>query len=576
MHYQGEEDGDSSQESVKKPLDCSSMAAPSRTEQRPFRIVVFSSSPPQQVSQIVARLQRHAPEAKVCGVLYELLRPKTLRQRLRSWRKKASQLVFWRYVTHRILTSLRGKASRLFDRIIRFVHAAPANPNGLAPFGLDDLRKNCSSLGSEFLITNDIHSHQALKFVRGLKPDLGLVFGTRILKPSLFEIPRHGSINIHKRKVPDYRGGGPVGLWELLDKQSEIGVTVHRVEAQLDVGPVIRSTVVAIEPSDDLESLALKANVVASDLIIEAVCDFARGTVAETPQTGPGKVFRNPPPEHLLRMKKQIAAERPATARRAGRPRWKLLAKSLLFVVPVALRNWNYRRRKNYPVLILFHHLVSDRPHPMGVPTSYFLRQLNYLLRHYKVVSLSEAVERVRKGGNAVPTVAVTFDDGYAENFLNLRAATEQTNVPIAYFVVTENVSTGTQFAHDISSNHLGFQPNTWPQIRVLKQSGYEIGSHTRNHADCRSTDIDFLRYQIVGSGQDIEEWVGPTPHFSFPFGRPENISPQAAELACRSYPNVFSAYGGSNFHGDGSQMFKRYSFPRTVWELELQLQGVL
>ena len=55
-----------------------------------------------------------------------------------------------------------------------------------------------------------------------------------------------------------------------------------------------------------------------------------------------------------------------------------------------------------------------------------FLRQVNYLLRHYRVVSLSEGVELVRTGAVKVPTVAITFDDGYADNFVNLRAVSEE------------------------------------------------------------------------------------------------------------------------------------------------------
>jgi methionyl-tRNA formyltransferase len=72
------------------------------------------------------------------------------------------------------------------------------------------LRADCEKNGAEILIVDDIHSEPALDFVRRIDADLGLVFGTKILKPSLFEIPKQGSINIHKRKVPDYRGGGAV------------------------------------------------------------------------------------------------------------------------------------------------------------------------------------------------------------------------------------------------------------------------------------------------------------------------------------------------------------------------------
>ena len=201
--------------------------------------------------------------------------------------------------------------SSLLDAFIRFIHAAPRWPNGKpGDTAFDELKAACKANGVELFITRDIHSEPALDFVRRLDADLGLVFGTRILKPSLFEIPKQGSINIHKRKVPDYRGGGAVGLWELRDDQKEIGVTVHRVEAKVDVGAVVRSALIPIEPFDDLESLALKADVVGSDLIVAAIRDFANGTVTETPQIGPSKLFRSPSAEDLLQMKKQLAARR--------------------------------------------------------------------------------------------------------------------------------------------------------------------------------------------------------------------------------------------------------------------------
>ena len=226
--------------------------------------------------------------------------------------------------------------------------------------------------------------------------------------------------------------------------------------------------------------------------------------------------------------------------------------------------------------MILYHHLVSDRPHHFGASTVYFLRQINYLLRHYRVVSLSEAVKLVRRGGVKVPTVAVTFDDGYAENFVNLRAVTEETGLSIGYFISTEHISSGGEFAHDQLFNEHGFPPNTWEQIEFLKHCGYEIGSHTRNHADCGSTDEELLRQEIVGSGEDIRQKLGPTAHFSFPFGLPQNISAPAAGIACASYKNVFSAYRGGNFHADARRILKRGNFSHTVWELELQLQSVL
>jgi peptidoglycan/xylan/chitin deacetylase (PgdA/CDA1 family) len=541
-----------------------------------FRLILFSSMPPREVSRILGRIRRDAPEVEVCGLLYARRPHKTLSQRTLIWRRKIRRLAFWRYVAHRIFASVNRQIFNLLDAVIRFIHAAPKYPNGHTGFGLEELGKTCKTIGAELLVTSDIHSEQALEFVRSRNADLGLVFGTGILKPALYTIPKQGSINIHKRKVPDYRGGGPVGVWELRDDQKEIGVTVHRVEAKVDVGGVIRSAVIPIEPLDDLESLALKADLVGADLIVATLRDFARGRVTETPQTGPSKLFKNPSAEDLLQMKKELAARRKGYGDPYRWPRWKLLSKSLLFAPQTTLRNWRHRRKKDFPVMILFHHLVSDRPHRFGVATAYFQRQVNYLLRHYRVVSLSEAAELTRRGGVAVPTVAISFDDGYADNFVNLRAVTEDTGVPIGYFIATEHISNGREFAHDELFEEHGFPPNTWEQIEFLKHCGYEIGSHTRHHADCGSSDPEFLRNEIIGSGQDIEKRLGATTNFSFPFGQPENISPLAVEMACGAYENVFAAYGGGNFSSDRRRMLNRASFPHTVWELELQLQSVL
>ena len=405
---------------------------------------------------------------------------------------------------------------------------------------------------------------------------MGWSIGTRILKPALYTIPKQGSINIHKRKVPDYRGGGAVGLWELLDDQKEIGVTVHRVEAKVDVGGVIRSATIPIEPFDDVESLGLKADVVGCDLIVAALRDFALGKVTETPQTGAGKTLRSPSAEDFLQMKKQLAARRKGYGNPYRRPPWKLLAKSLLYAIPVALRNRRYRREKAFPVMILYHHLVCDRPHRFGVGTRIFPAA-----GELSAPSLSRG-EPERSGGTdregpvALPTVAITFDDGYADNFVNLRAVSEETGIPIGYFIATEHISSGKEFAHDGLFNATGFLPNSWEQIGFLKHSGYEIGSHTRNHADCGATDAEFLTTEIVGSHEDLKKHLGPTSHFSFPFGMPQNISPPAVEIACSNYENVFSAYGGGNFHHDPQRVMKRGNFPFTVWELELQLQSVL
>src|SRR5262249_41430958 len=68
--------------------------------------------------------------------------------------------------------------------------------------------------------------------------DLGVVWGTNILKESVFKIPRLGCINIHQGLAPQYRGSSPV-FWELFNNEPEVGITIHKVEAGVDAGDIL-------------------------------------------------------------------------------------------------------------------------------------------------------------------------------------------------------------------------------------------------------------------------------------------------------------------------------------------------
>jgi folate-dependent phosphoribosylglycinamide formyltransferase PurN len=85
---------------------------------------------------------------------------------------------------------------------------------------------------------SNYHAEESIALMRSVKADLGIVWGTNILKESVFKIPRLGSINIHQGLAPLYRGGPPV-FWELHNGEREVGVTVHFVEAKVDTGEIL-------------------------------------------------------------------------------------------------------------------------------------------------------------------------------------------------------------------------------------------------------------------------------------------------------------------------------------------------
>ena len=91
--------------------------------------------------------------------------------------------------------------------------------------------------------TSDLHKAEVLQQVSNFAPDLGLALAAPLLKAILFEIPRLGTLNLHKGSVPHYRGMPPA-FWELWNDEASVGCTVHRVSARLDQGDVVEQAAI--------------------------------------------------------------------------------------------------------------------------------------------------------------------------------------------------------------------------------------------------------------------------------------------------------------------------------------------
>ena len=73
----------------------------------------------------------------------------------------------------------------------------------------------------------------------GYRPDVVLVFGFNWRLPrDVLELPKLGVLNVHPSALPKYRGPSPV-LWAIRNGDLSIGVTVHRMDQQIDAGPVL-------------------------------------------------------------------------------------------------------------------------------------------------------------------------------------------------------------------------------------------------------------------------------------------------------------------------------------------------
>jgi peptidoglycan/xylan/chitin deacetylase (PgdA/CDA1 family)/folate-dependent phosphoribosylglycinamide formyltransferase PurN len=553
--------------------------AASLMQSRPrLKVVVLSGATPASVLRLVSRITQEAPEVVVVGLLYELTLQRPLGQRIRRFSRNLRTSGFVPYVAWRAARLAKLRISSLGHRLLDLLHGSPSFR--VADATIDDLKRRLAALGCRVHVTSDPHSSSALEFVKSLDSDLGVLFGTRILKPQLFALPRLGSINVHKREVPDYRGGGPIGLWELLDGRDHIGVTVHKVAEQVDTGEVLETATIPIEPFDNLQSLGLKADIVGEDLLVQVSRRLATGSIEPRPQSGAGRTYRSPPPAELRRLEKRLAQERPAPAYARSRPAWKLALRTILLGPQAVLRNWRDRRQASFPVVILYHHLIADSPHRMGMSTTQFKRQLDFLRRHYRIFSLTEAIAALRRGRVDQPTVVLTFDDGYEANYLATRAVLAAAGCSATFFVCTNHLTSRTPFRHDLDEGVDSFPAMSWEQAKVMQQQGYEIGSHTRSHFLCGSEDSERLRHELEGSRDDLRRELGEAAarYFAFPRGHPDAMSAVAVRMARETYEFVLSACGGVNRPkaGGPSWHLLRFAHPTDLVELELTLQSLL
>ncbi|MEM9177672.1 MAG: methionyl-tRNA formyltransferase [Myxococcota bacterium] len=119
-----------------------------------------------------------------------------------------------------------------------------------------------------------------LEALRALAPDVGVVvaFGQFIPK-SVRELPSEGYlINAHASLLPKYRGAAPIAR-AILDGEAETGISIMRVEKEMDAGAVALVAKTPIGETENAAELTARLGKLAAGAIGEAVDQIAAGTV---------------------------------------------------------------------------------------------------------------------------------------------------------------------------------------------------------------------------------------------------------------------------------------------------------
>jgi len=263
-------------------------------------------------------------------------------------------------------------------------------------------------------------------------------------------------------------------------------------------------------------------------------------------------------------------------------------------------------RTRRFGRVLLYHRVVDDGMDPGlrgllagAVTRSTFRRQLDYLARHHEVVGLHELLDRVDDPSGAV---AVTFDDGYADNLHHALPLLRERGMPATIFVVSGYVETGRHPAWDRlarrvaangprelrldaedESRRFAFtgslreqmaaaaswletlsearreaalgeesrvdedRPLDVAELRLAERGGARVGAHSVRHRRLATLTPAEVDEELSECKASLEEWLGhPVEHVAYPYGGPHDYDASTMEAARRAgFRAAFAAHEG-------------------------------
>jgi methionyl-tRNA formyltransferase len=163
-------------------------------------------------------------------------------------------------------------------------------------------------LGLWLLQPERLRSTAAIAEIAALAPTLGVLadYG-QIVPASLVDLPDRGILNVHPSLLPRHRGASPIPA-TILAGDTETGVTLIRMDAGLDTGPIVDTSRWSLSGDETAPELEARAAAAGAELLSRVLGPWLRGEIAATPQPTEGVTMTRP----LRREDGRLDPDRPA------------------------------------------------------------------------------------------------------------------------------------------------------------------------------------------------------------------------------------------------------------------------
>jgi peptidoglycan/xylan/chitin deacetylase (PgdA/CDA1 family) len=183
--------------------------------------------------------------------------------------------------------------------------------------------------------------------------------------------------------------------------------------------------------------------------------------------------------------------------------------------------------RASARVVVLCYHSIHPALSFRSATPELFSQHLVWLKQHCTIVSFQRAVLAAEQPPSGRPVVAITFDDGYADNYEYAFPLLNHHGVPATFFLTVGLLEKDPAVLRSVRGLWGPFadetRPLDWSTVREMRRAGMEVGAHTYSHPNLARLDRHAADLEVRRSKGIIEDRLGePVPLMAYPFGTPK------------------------------------------------------
>ena len=186
-----------------------------------------------------------------------------------------------------------------------------------------------------------------------------------------------------------------------------------------------------------------------------------------------------------------------------------------MFKIRKRIRNYFNRQA----IILMYHRIASSAidPWELAVDANNFEQHLQVLKKKYVVEPLPNLVEQLNKKKIRKKSIAITFDDGYADNYFIAKPLLEKYNLPATFFITSKNIDLQKEFWWDELAKIL-LLTTELPQTLSLEINGhpffYDLAKETLLTEELLNKHKNFIAYnpETLRSGLYYKLWEYFTP----------------------------------------------------------------